>query len=116
MERPPLRGATGWQGQDARPKPPDWQSAKPRPASDVPPPRLKPPGGFERFGNPVVRGGRIDNTATLMREIEQMRRLIDDDSWMDNMPREELIRIRDRARAMAGSLEDIQSRLKPFKR
>ena len=115
MERPPRRGATGWQGEGHKPNAPDWRTAKPQPPSDTAAPRLKPPGSFDRFRVPIV-GGRVDNTAALMRELDQMRRLVEDDSWMDNMSREELIAIRDRARLVAGNLSNIQKKLKPFKK
>ncbi|MGH2722118.1 MAG: hypothetical protein ACRDJO_11025 [Actinomycetota bacterium] len=116
MERPPLRGATGWQGQGAKPGAPDWRSVKPKTPPDVPAPRLKPPSNFDRYRAVPVVGGRVDNTAALMRELDYMRRLVEDDSWMDNMSREELIAIRDRARLVAGNLSSIQKKLKPFKK
>ncbi|MGH2688617.1 MAG: hypothetical protein ACRDKW_07400 [Actinomycetota bacterium] len=115
MERPPHRGATGWQGQSPNPNAPDWRTVKPKTPPDPVTPRLRPPSSFDRFRVPIV-GGRVDNTAALMRELDQMRRLVEDDSWMDNMSREELIAIRDRARLVAGNLSNIQKKLKPFKK
>lgn len=116
LERPPQRGATGWQGQGPNPNAPDWRTFKPKPPSDMAAPRLQPPSSFDRFRAVPIVGGRVDNTAALMRELDQMRRLVEDDSWMDNMSREELIAIRDRARLVAGNLSNIQKKLKPFKK
>jgi hypothetical protein len=116
MERPPLRGATGWQRQDV--KPPDWHGkpATPAPGGGTAVKTHAGFSGFDRFRGPVARGGRVDNTAAYMREIEQMRKLVDDDSWMDGLSRQELIQIRDRARQLAAGLTKVQDQLKPFKR
>jgi hypothetical protein len=77
---------------------------------------MKAPGRFDRFRGPIARGGRVDNTAAYLQEIEKMRKLVADDSWMDALSKEELIQIRDRARLLASNLSRVQDQLKPFKR
>ena len=115
MEYPPTRGATGWQRPESRS--PDWHgTTKTIPTPAPPPLAFKPRNGFDRFKGVVVRRGRVDNTEVHMREIEQMRRLVADDSWMDKLSRAELIELRDRTRMLASNLSKIQNQLRPFKR
>lgn len=112
MEHPPLRTATGWQRQDSRP--PDWQGRPVVPPAGGGGTGLRAPGAFDRFRGPIARGGRVDNTAAFLREMDQLRKLVADDSWMDALSREELIQIRDRARLVAKNLTRVQDQLKPF--
>ena len=117
MERP-FRSPTGWQPYEQH-KTPTWQGqGKEAAPSAKDTGRLGAGTGFDRFRGPVYRGPRSETIDAYMREIEQLRRLLNsgDDSWLDGFSKQELIQMRDRARALAGNLSKVQDRLRPFKR
>ena len=116
MERP-FRSPTGWQPYE-QPEAPTWQGREAAPPPAPAGARLRPASGFDRFRGPVYRGPRSENIDAYMREIDQLRRLLNskDDSWLDGFSKQELIELRDRARMLAGNLSKVQDQLRPFKR
>lgn len=116
MDRP-FRSPTGWQQTLDRPTP-SWQGKQPAPEPLNQGPRPRPGTGFDRFRVPMYRGAKTQNVNVYLAEIEKLRRLVEgpDDSWLDHLSKSELIALRDRARALAGTLSKVQDQLKPLKR